>query len=237
MNRNRKKQTDSPFYYLLQDKGPLKVKPTNRKKILRSFISIIVLLIVFVAALSRIGIGILRGFKGNSAKVSTPVKVSTLPSEKFLPELISKPAFTTATVVRIVEGDTLKINYNGQEESIRFIGIDIPESWSNSKAMRDAERSKEDIKTIIAMGKQATTFTKSLVKSGDTVRIEFDVQTKDRYGRLLGYVYLPDGSMLNEQIVKAGYANLMTYPPNVKYEERFLKAFREARENRRGLWK
>ena len=142
----------------------------------------------------------------------------------------------TGTVLRIVDGDTLKINYKGQEESIRLIGIDTPESRSNKKAMRDAERSKEDIKTIIAMGKQATAFTKSRVKSGDTIRIEFDVQVRDKYRRLLGYVYLSDGRMLNEEIVKAGYANVMTYPPNVKYQERFLKAYREARENKQGLW-
>jgi micrococcal nuclease len=53
----------------------------------------------------------------------------------------------------------------------------------------------------------------------------------------LGYVYLSDGEMLNEEIVKAGYANLMTVPPNAKYQERFLKAYREARENKRGLWR
>ena len=72
---------------------------------------------------------------------------------------------------------------------------------------------------------------------GDTIRIEFDVQKKDKYGRLLAYVYLPNGTMLNEEIVKAGYANLMTVPPNVKYQERLLKAYREARENGRGLWR
>jgi micrococcal nuclease len=51
----------------------------------------------------------------------------------------------------------------------------------------------------------------------------------------LAYLYLSDGKMLNEEIVKAGYANLMTVPPNVKYQERFLKAYREAGENRWGL--
>ena len=50
------------------------------------------------------------------------------------------------------------------------------------------------------------------------------------------YVYLPDGKMLNEEIVKAGYAQVMTYPPNIKYQERFLKAYREARESKKGLW-
>ena len=87
------------------------------------------------------------------------------------------------------------------------------------------------------MGKKATVFVKTLVKKGDTIKIEFDVQQRDRYGRLLGYVYLSDGRMLNEEILKAGYANLMTIPPNVRYEQRFLMAYREARGNRRGLWR
>ena len=72
---------------------------------------------------------------------------------------------------------------------------------------------------------------------GDTVQIEFDVQQRDKYRRLLGYVYLADGRMLNEEIIKSGYASLMTYPPNVKYQDRFLKAYRAARSEKRGLWK
>jgi micrococcal nuclease len=87
------------------------------------------------------------------------------------------------------------------------------------------------------MGKRATAFTESLVKKGDKIGIEFDVQQRDKYGRLLGYVYLLDGRMLNEAIVKAGYASLFTYPPNVKYQQRFLKAYREAKERKRGLWR
>jgi micrococcal nuclease len=62
-------------------------------------------------------------------------------------------------------------------------------------------------------------------------------EKRDRYGRLLCYVYLRNGKMLNEEIVKAGYASLLTYPPNVKYQSVFLKAYREAREKKRGLWK
>lgn len=143
----------------------------------------------------------------------------------------------TATVLSVVDGDTLKIKYEGREESIRLIGIDAPESKANEKAKRDAQRSGQDLKTIIAMGKEATRYVKTLVKPGDKVEIELDVQTRDRYGRLLGYVYLSNGKMLNEEIAKAGYADPMTIPPNVKYQERFLKAYREARENQRGLWR
>ncbi len=115
----------------------------------------------------------------------------------------------TTTVTRVVDGDTLKIRYLIKEESIRLIGIDTPESRVNKKAKRDAKRSGQDIKTITAMGKRATEYVKSLVKTGDLITIEFDAQERDRYRRLLDYVYLPNGKMLNEEIVKAGYANVM----------------------------
>ncbi len=142
----------------------------------------------------------------------------------------------TTTVVRVVDGDTLKVRYWGKEESIRLIGIDTPESRVNKKTKRDAKRSGQDIKTIIEMGKRATEYVESLVKQGDLITIEFDAQERDRYGRLLGYVSLPNGKMLNEEIVKAGYANVMTIPPNVKHKDKFLKAYKHARERRRGLW-
>jgi micrococcal nuclease len=140
------------------------------------------------------------------------------------------------TVVQIVDGDTLTIQHNGRAQKIRLIGIDAPESRINNKTKKDAARGNEDLDTITKMGKEATRFVKKIVKPGDPISIEFDKQTRDKYGRLLGYVYLSNGKMLNEEIVKAGYANLMTYPPNVKYQDRFLKAYREARENSRGLW-
>jgi micrococcal nuclease len=98
------------------------------------------------------------------------------------------------------------------------------------------------LKTIIAEGKKATNFVKKLIKKGDQVGLEFDVQKieppKDgKPARLLAYVYLSDGRMLNEEIVKAGYRQVYTIPPNVKYIERFRKAEWEARENKRGLWR
>jgi micrococcal nuclease len=144
---------------------------------------------------------------------------------------------TTVTVLKIIDGDTLKIRYKGKKESIRLIGIDTPETRKNNKAYRDAKISGKDIDAIISQGKKATSYVKSLVKKGDMIQIEFDIQTRDKYGRFLGYVYLKGEKMLNEEIVKAGYANLMTIPPNVKYQERFLKAYRKARKNNKGLWR
>ena len=144
---------------------------------------------------------------------------------------------TTATILRVVDGDTLKISYRGQEESIRLIGIDTPESQANKKAKGDAVRTGDDIQLILSQGRESTNYVKSLVKPGDSIQIEFDMQDRDKYGRLLGYVYLSDGRMLNEEMVRAGYASLMTVPPNVKYQERFSKVYKEARDNKRGLWR
>jgi micrococcal nuclease len=143
---------------------------------------------------------------------------------------------TSDVVLRVVDGDTLVINHNGRKENIRLIGIDTPESKPNKKARKDAGRTSEDIRTIVSLGKEAAQFVRTFVHPGDPVFIEFDRQPRDKYGRLLGYVYLSDGRMLNEEIVRAGYANLMTYPPNVKYQDRFLRAYHDARENNRGLW-
>jgi len=143
----------------------------------------------------------------------------------------------TAAVIRVVDGDTLKINYQGRPESVRLIGIDTPESRVNAKAKRDAGRSRQSLRTIILAGQQAKHFVQGLVKPGDPLQLEFDVQQRDKYGRLLGYAYLSDGRMLNEVIIRSGYANPMTIPPNMKYQERFLLAFRLARQERAGLWK
>ncbi len=85
----------------------------------------------------------------------------------------------TTTVVRIVDGDTLKVHYWGKEESIRLIGIDTPESRVNKKTKKDAKRSGQDIKTITAMGKRATEYVESLVKIGDLITIEFDDNNED----------------------------------------------------------
>ncbi len=156
----------------------------------------------------------------------------------FILTLLSPPlnAQQKTTVTRIIEGDIIQALYGGVEKRIRLIGIDTPESRVNRKAKKDANMSEHDLKTIIEMGKKAKAYVDGLIKRGDLITIEFDVQERDKYGRLLGYVYLSNGKMLNEEIVKAGYANIMTIPPNVKYKDRFIGAYQEAEEDKRGLW-
>ena len=156
----------------------------------------------------------------------------------FVLVLISSPIYAQqkTLVTRIIEGDAIQVLYGGVEKRIRLIGIDAPESRIDRKAMKDANMSEQDIKTIIEMGKKAKNYVDDLVKRGDLITIEFDIKEKDRYGRLLCYVYLSNGKMLNEEIVKAGYANIKAIPPNVKHKDRFLNAFKFAKETKRGLW-
>ncbi len=144
---------------------------------------------------------------------------------------------TPCTVVHVVDGDTFSCKLSsGEKVKVRLIGVDTPESRDNPKARRDAERTGQSVEEIIRMGKMSAEFTRRLLSAGKTVYLEFDVQKTDRYGRLLAYVWLEDGSMLNEVLVREGYATIYTIPPNVKYQERLLEAQRYARENRKGLW-
>ncbi len=141
--------------------------------------------------------------------------------------------YNDIAVQRAVDGDTLVLE-NG--DRVRLIGIDTPEVHESDKLYRDARKSRQDVRTIKAMGMRAHEFTRKLVE-GKRVRLEFDVEKRDRYERLLAYVYLPDGTFVNAEIIKQGYASLLTMPPNVKYADLFARLYKEARENQRGLWK
>lgn len=126
-------------------------------------------------------------------------------------------------VVSVVDGDTFKIIYEGKEEKVRLIGIDTPESVHPDKSKN------------IEYGTQVSNYVKELIQKKE-VRLEFDVSQRDKYGRLLAYVYLENNEMLNEKLLKEGYAKISTYPPNVKYVEHFTKIQEESRKNKVGLW-
>ena len=156
----------------------------------------------------------------------------------FVLVLVSPPIYAQqkTIVTRIIDGDVIQVLYGGVERRIRLIGIDAPESRIDRKALKDANMSEHDIETIVEMGAKAKAYVNGLIKRGDFITIEFDVKKMDRYGRLLCYVYLSNGKMLNEEIVKAGYANIEAIPPNVKHKDRFLNAFNYAEETKGGLW-
>jgi micrococcal nuclease len=123
---------------------------------------------------------------------------------------------------RVIDGDTIIVDMDGKEERVRLIGVDTPETVHPSKPVE-------------YFGKEASEFTKSMVE-GKKVRLEYDWQRRDKYGRLLAYIYLEDGTFLNAEIIKQGYGFAYTRFP-FKYLEEFRQYEREARENGRGLWK
>jgi endonuclease YncB( thermonuclease family) len=128
---------------------------------------------------------------------------------------------TMANVSRVIDGDTIEVSIDGDLHKIRYIGIDTPETVDPQKL-------------IECFGKEASDKNRSLVE-GKTVRLEKDVSETDQYGRLLRYVWIGD-TMINAELVRLGYAQVSTYPPDVKYQDLFLRLQTEAGEAERGLW-
>lgn len=132
------------------------------------------------------------------------------------------PERTAARVVEVVDGDTIKVEIAGKTYTVRYIGIDTPET-------------KHPNRSVEWMGLEASEDNRRLVE-GQTVYLEKDVSEVDRYGRLLRYVYLSNGLFVNAELLQRGYARVSTYPPDVRYQDLFLQLEREAREAGRGLW-
>ncbi len=129
----------------------------------------------------------------------------------------------TVKVIRVVDGDTVEVRFNnGATAKVRLIGVNTPETVHPNKPVEK-------------YGKEASNYTKKRLTNQNVV-LEFDVGIKDKYGRLLAYVWLGK-ELYNETLVKEGYARVMTIQPNVKYQERFIKAERAARQAKKGLWK
>jgi micrococcal nuclease len=126
------------------------------------------------------------------------------------------------SVIRVVDGDTIHVQLGDRVEKVRYIGVDTPE-------LRHPRRGEEP------GGRAAAEMNRRLV-GGRRVRLERDVQSRDRHGRLLAYVWI-GGVMVNAELVRLGYAQVITVPPNVRHQELFLKLQREAREAGRGLWR
>ncbi len=142
--------------------------------------------------------------------------------------------FERATIVRVVDGDTVVARVDaitpgpgagqvsvGEEYSVRLIGIDTPETVKPGTPVE-------------CFGKEASRATTDLLE-GAAVRMVMDVYDRDRYDRLLRYIYM-DQEMANARLVVNGYASAYTYPPDVRHADLFVRLQREARENVRGLW-
>lgn len=174
---------------------------------------------VLAAALAVVLMGCAQ--LGTSGNVGDPL-TRPAPTRRVTAEPTAEVERIRGHVVRIVDGDTIRVSVGGHVYTVRYIGIDCPET-------------KHPRLPVQWMGPEATWANQELVR-GKTVYLEKDVSETDRYGRLLRYVFLEDGTFVNAELVRRGYAQVSTYPPDVKYQDLFLQMQEEAREARRGLW-
>lgn len=136
----------------------------------------------------------------------------------------------------VINGDTIAISYKGKNEKARLIGIDAPERKAGEKDLRYTKKIGMSIEHSNTIGARAIEYIGELIKKNDKVYLEFDAVERDLEGRMLCYVFLKDGRMLNEIMARAGLAYAMFVPPNVKYYERLADAFRQAYNEKIGLW-
>ena len=131
------------------------------------------------------------------------------------------PEGIDVVIERVVDGDTIVVTGNIR---VRLIGIDTPEAVDPRRP-------------VACFGKEASAFMTSLLPKGTAVRLVGDVEQEDQYGRTLAYVYRrEDGLFVNAELVRRGYANVLTVPPNLAHTDEFEAAAREARVGSIGLW-
>lgn len=128
----------------------------------------------------------------------------------------------SAEVIRVVDGDTVKIKVDGKEETVRLLLIDTPETVHPSKPVQP-------------FGPEASSFTKELL-TGKEIQLEMDIGERDKYGRLLAYIYV-DGQMVNELLLEKGLARVAyVYEPNTKYVDDFYEIQKQAQQEAVGIW-
>ena len=128
-----------------------------------------------------------------------------------------------ATVLHVVDGDTIVVKLQGETETIRLLGIDTPETVHPTKPVE-------------CFGPEASAFTKATLKNGSTIRLVRDNEPRDRYRRLLVYLYLDDGTMFNQLLIDRGFARTLSIEPNTAFASIFADHESSARERRVGLW-
>ncbi len=133
----------------------------------------------------------------------------------------AKADSATVTVTRVVDGDTVEVRIDGEIEDLRYIGIDTPESVKPGEPVE-------------CFGPESSAFNEQLV-DGESVRIDFDAERRDVYGRLLAYVYVGD-TFVNAELVRRGFATTLTIAPNDRFAGLFGRLEREASAGGRGLW-
>ncbi|WP_326137084.1 thermonuclease family protein [Bacillus paralicheniformis] len=129
----------------------------------------------------------------------------------------------SGVVVNVVDGDTIVVRMkNGKQERVRFILVDTPETVHPKKGEEP-------------FGREASDFTKKTL-SGQKVDLKLGVQERDKYGRLLAYVYLKDGAMINELLLQKGLARVAVFPPNTEFVDQFRDIEAQAQKEHKGIW-
>jgi micrococcal nuclease len=129
------------------------------------------------------------------------------------------------TVMSVVDGDTFRVDDGSAKGlKIRLIGIDAPETR------------KSEHKNVGYYGVEAKNYLRQMI-GNKQVKLVFDVERYDQYGRTLAYAYLRDGTFINADLVKNGYARVVTFPPNVRFADVFYSLQRKARLQKKGMWK
>ena len=131
---------------------------------------------------------------------------------------------SSGVVKRVVDGDTFIARIGNRDVQIRLIGVDTPETVKPGAPVE-------------CFGPEASDFTKSMLREGSSVRLARDIEARDKYGRLLAYVYVgTDEVFLNRALIEQGFATAYPYPPNTAHADEFNEVEREARTARLGLW-
>lgn len=139
------------------------------------------------------------------------------------PDLFGKDS---AVITKITDGDTYHVELNGEDITVRLIGVDTPESVAPESYRK--ENTEE--------GSKVSELVKEKIKIGDTVYLEYDTSESDRYGRTLAYVYFADGTMVQDWLLSNGYATVYTLEPDTKYAEHFEELESQAKEQDIGIW-
>lgn len=197
----------------------------------RRILGVVVVVFVGLAAIGSFG----KTDAGTSPSATPTARVvavaTATPTTKPTVTATPEPTFgptgetTEATVVRVVDGDTIVVAYGGQEYKVRYIGMDSPETVDPASPVQ-------------WMGPQATAANTALV-AGKTVVLEKDVSEVDQYGRLLRYVWLTDGAawtLVNLELVRQGVASAKSYPPDTRYDDLYVAAEAGAHTTALGLW-
>lgn len=162
--------------------------------------------------------------------ISSEVASEPLEEQSSEQEVNDLSEATKVTVVRVVDGDTYVVNLDGEETKIRLIGVDTPESVApESYTEKTGKENTEE-------GKNVSDYMKEKLPEGSVLFLEFDVNKYDKYDRVLAYAYFEDGEMVQEHLLKKGYAQVMTIQPNVAHSERFVELEQKAMEEGVGMW-